>query len=98
MKFLIFLLLAALIAAEPPKCHECVDFPDDSSEELTVNRTEWLTAECVCENGDFEKEVIEIDENLSVYCCVHEKRLQFFFGRAWKRIRSFFKLIGEIVG
>jgi hypothetical protein len=87
--FALLLSLAVFAAAEPQKCHNCVDFPEHSAEQHSINPSEWLDKDCTCKDISFMQQVIEAD-SVTVYCCSRDKQLRGWFSRAWRGIKKFF--------
>jgi hypothetical protein len=87
--FVILFSLAVFAAAEPQKCHNCVDFPEHSAEQHSINPAEWLDKDCTCKDSSFVQQSIEAD-SVTVYCCSKDKQLRGWFSRAWRGIKKFF--------
>ncbi|KAG5668053.1 hypothetical protein PVAND_016009 [Polypedilum vanderplanki] len=78
----LLLSLLVIVGDDPPKCHNCFDFPLNSAEQIKLSLEEWIDQDCICKDSAFVRHDIKV-EDITVYCC-DKRRLQRWKG--WKRI------------
>jgi hypothetical protein len=100
--FSVLFVLANVTADGPVKCPNCLDFPKHSGEDHPLDEKLWTNERCYCSAKDGIQKPIEVEENVTIYCCYRGVAVQ-GFGRwlrnRWNDIKKVFSNVqvgGEI--